>query len=383
MNGRHTLPAILFLAVGSVLFYACGPATPSAPTSHPPTNLPVPLTPTLKSTAIPGAAGKLALGYYTGSQGSYAALLASSTSLNMVSADVFTLRSDGSIAGSDDLGAAAFGRSRGIQTYACLNNYNSDPGVNDFDPHLAQAAIVTYKTQVISSLVDLAQQGGFDGINIDIENLNYSANIEQPRADFTSFIHQLAGQLHARAIKLIISVPAKTADSKDDAWSYPFDLAALGQDADYLQLMTYDQHGPWSEPGPVSGADWVEDSVIYASSVVYPSRLLVGLPAYGYDWDLTSSDKSKNTYSAHDFSWTDVPALLAKPAAAVHWDAGSQSPYVTYTVNGHDHVAWYENPQSIRAKTELITKYNLAGFAMWALGKEDQGFWQASLAGTK
>lgn len=380
---HHKSLAIVFLAVGSVIIYGCSFAIFPAPAASDSTRTHGTASADKPTPAGAGIVGKLALGYYTGSQSSLAALQTHSSFLNIISADIFTLRSDGSIAGKDDLGVAAYSRTLGIQVYACINNYNSDPAINGFDPALARAAIVTHKALVISNLVALAQHGGFDGINIDIENLTYSANIDEARADFTSFIHDLAAQLHANGKKLIISVPGKTADSTDNTWSYPFDLAALGQDADYLQLMTYDQHGPWGEPGPVSGEDWVESCVVYASSLVDPSRLLIGLPAYGYDWDLTASDKTKKTYSASDFPWTDVPALLAKSTSVAQWDAGSQSPFLTYTENGHDHIAWYESAGSIQAKTKLIPKYNLAGFSMWSLGQEDQSFWQAAIEGAK
>ena len=384
MNGNyHKSLAIVFLAVGSVLLYACSFPISLAPAASDSSSTPGTASADKPSTAAPRIAGKVALGYYTGSQSSLAALQTHSSFLNIVSADVFTLRSDGSISGKDDLGVAAYSRTVGIQVYACVNNYNSDPAINGFDPALARAALVTHKALVISNLVALAQHGGFDGINIDIENLTYSANIEEARADFSSFIHDLAAQLHANGKKLIISVPGKTDDSTNNTWSHPFDLAALGQDADYLQLMTYDQHGPWGEPGPVSGEDWVESCVVYASALVDPSRLLIGLPAYGYDWDLNASDKTKKTFSAGDFSWTDVQSLLAKSTATAQWDAASQSPFLTYSENGHDHIAWYESAGSIQAKTKLIPKYNLAGFSMWSLGKEDQSFWQAAMDGEK
>lgn len=323
----------------------------------------------------------LVLGYYTGEQKSYDAVQAFSGYLSIVSADIYTVQLDGSIVGEDNLGVVAYDRSQGIQTYACVNNYNSDPAVNDFDPALAHAAIVTHKAAVISRLVTLAKNGNYDGVNIDFENLAYSPNIADDRAAFSLFIHDLAARLHANGLTLAISVPGKTTDSAGDTWSYPFDLAALGQDADYLQLMTYDQHGPWSEPGPVSAADWVENVLRYSVSQVNPSRLLIGLPAYGYDWDLTASDPANDVYSATSFPWTDIPTLLAKPGAAAHWDAGAQSPSVTYTQAGHQHEAWYENAASLRAKTKLVTQYHLAGLSMWSLGQEDRSFWQAATAG--
>ncbi|MCX6100446.1 MAG: glycosyl hydrolase family 18 protein, partial [Candidatus Bipolaricaulota bacterium] len=139
----------------------------------------------------------------------------------------------------------------------------------------------------------------------------------------------------------------------------------------------YDEHGPWSEPGPVSGLDWVENCVAYAVSLVEPQKLLIGLPAYGYDWDLTDSDPASWTYSAASFSWTAVPDLLARSGAIERWDTASESPHATYIEGGHRHEAWFENAASLRAKTALITEYGLAGLSMWSLGQEGAAFWEA------
>jgi spore germination protein YaaH len=322
----------------------------------------------------------MCLGYYTGDERSFEAVRQFAEYLTIVSADVYAVQFDGTIAGEDEFGVVAFCKARGTETYACVSNYNSDPDAEDFDASLAHAAIVTHREAAIASLVELAVEGGYDGVNVDFENLAYSSDINADRAAFTAFIHELAAQLHALELKLAISVSGKTADSIDDDWSYPFDYAALGEDADLLQLMTYDQHGPWGEPGPVSGADWVEDCVAYAVSLVDPAKLLIGLPAYGYDWDLTDSDPASWTYSATSFSWSGVPGLLAKPGAVEHWDAASRSPHVTYTEHGHQHEAWFENAASLRAKTALIAEYGLAGLSMWSLGQEDAAFWEEALA---
>ena len=323
------------------------------------------------------ASGTISLGYYTGDERSFEAVEAFADYLTIVSADVYAVEFDGTITGGDDFGVGAFCKAHGIEVYACVSNYRSDADVEGFDAALGHAAIVSHRDAVIARLVALAASGGYNGINIDFENLAYSSDIEDDRAAFTAFIHELAARLHALGLKLAISVPGKVGDSIDDDWSYPFDLNALGQDADLLQLMTYDQHGPWSEPGPVSGADRVKACVAYAVSVVDPAKLLIGLPAYGYDWDLTASDPASWTYSATSFPWTDVSDLLAKPGAIERWDAGSESPHATYIERGHWHEAWFEDAASLRAKTTLITEYHLAGFSVWSIGQEDASFWSA------
>ncbi len=336
-----------------------------------------------ESTQPAAPLSEIVLGYYTGDEHSFNAVQTYTSYINIVSVDVYAVQADGSINGMDDLGVMELDNAQGIQTYACISNYNSDPPVNDFDPALAHAAIVTHRDLVIDNLVALAREGGYAGINIDFEYLAYSENIEDDRSAFTLFIRDLADRLHAESLKLIISVPGKEAESIDNTWSYPYDLAALGEVVDYLQLMTYDQHGAWGGPGAVSGADWVEECLRYTTSVVDPTKLLIGLPAYGYDWDLSSLNVENGNYVVSDISWKDFPLLLTKLDAEAGWDTSSQSPFVTYMENGNEHVAWFENEESIRIKVNLVQKYNLAGVSMWALGKEDERFWQAVEEGLK
>jgi spore germination protein len=323
----------------------------------------------------------LCLGYYTGLQDSYQAASDFAPYLRMVSSDVFTVQLDGSIAGSDDLNILALDQSQDIETYACVNNYNN--AINDFDASLAHAAMVTNQGVLISNLVTLANIGNFDGVNIDFENLAYSADAATDRAAYSAFIHALAAALHEQQLKLIISVPAKTSDSQSDTWSYPFDYEALGTDVDLVQLMTYDEYGPdWSAPGPVSGLDWMDACLQYATTQVAPSKLLIGLPAYGEDWDLTASNPGQGTYSGSSIFWKEMPGLLASSGVQQRWDAATMTPNLLYTSqDGHHHEVWYDNAESIRTKTNLVTQYGLAGISMWCLGEENLDFWKAVIEG--
>ncbi|REG04743.1 spore germination protein YaaH [Pelolinea submarina] len=317
------------------------------------------------------------LGYFTGNEESYASLQAYSGGLDMLSIDVFNVQDDGTIVQYDDLGAADYANEHGIPAYACVSNYRGEP-LYDFDPTLARAAILTHRDTFLSQLVEIAQDERYTGINIDLESIAYSDDIETDRAAFTSFIQELAARLRAMGKQLIISVPAKSAESPDDDWAYPYDLAALGQAADYLQLMTYDQHGPWSEPGPVASLDWVEAGTAYVAELVDPAKLLLGLPAYAYDWDLGAYEAGEEDAVA-DLYWTDIPKLLALPGAQVGRDTAADSPFLRYSLEGDEHIVWYEDTASIRAKASLVGRYNLGGIAVWALGQEDAGFWQAAL----
>lgn len=363
-----------FVCIASLLLASCVQQTVASTTLPTATAAPtINTTATIEVTSAV-ALTKISLGYYTGDEASYAALQKYAEYINTVSVDVYAVNADGEIIGSDPNNAVGFDREHNIATYACVSNYNDAEGIWDFDPDLAEAALVTYRDSLIPALVTLADEGGYDGINIDFESIAYSDDLDSVRQQFTSFIHDLAAVLHDKGLKLIISVPAKTGEYADDDWSYPFDLAALGEDADYLQLMTYDEHGPsWSDAGAISGADWVEQVIQYSVSQVDPAKLLIGFPAYSYDW---ISDGSNG-----DFRWVDFPTLLQKPGAESGWDEMTQSPWVSFTEDGLTHTVWYENDASIRAKAALVRQYDLGGWSMWALGKEDQSFWEAAISG--
>ena len=368
----YSIPCVL---TGSLFLTACVSSSPSS-TSQAFTEYPTPATST-QTTAPSTDVGNemIALGYYTGSQESYDSLMAFSEFLDLVSVDVYGLDFEGTVVGVDEFEVVSQADLPGIDFYACISNWNSNPEVNNFDPQLAKIAILDQRQKVIEQLVSLAVQEGYAGVNIDFENLAWSTDLLESRQVFSAFIHELVEQLHQNNKKLIISVAAKVSDDPANDWSYPFDLETLGRDADYLQLMTYDQHGPWGDPGPISGADWVEECLDYTTTIVDPEKLLVGLPAYGYDWNLDLCDAA-GICETTSFAWKEIPAILDRSQATVQREFGSESPFIIYMVDGQEHSAWFEDQVSLQAKVRLIPKYQLAGLSVWALGMDDLHFWQ-------
>ena len=334
-------------------------ASASAPASQSATPMPAP-------TLTPVTSGKQMLGYFTGSSDSLASATSPATPITAISMDQVVAMADGSLNGAPLVSLVASDRSAGKQSYACISNF----GAMDFDPDIAHGSMVTNRAVFIQNIVALAKSSNVTGINIDFEGI-YPAD----RDAYTSFVAALATQLHANGERLMVSVPAKTADDPNATWSWPYNYAALGQSADLLQVMTYDNNVPGFAPGPVAGSDWMQASLTYATSQVLPGKVLLGLPSYGYDWNTT-------TNAGVQVSWRDIPALLVTTSATQQWDAATNSAYVNYTASdGSPHKVWYETPQSITLKAHLAVTMNLAGVSMWALGYEDASFWNAVTTG--
>ena len=115
--------------------------------------------------------------------------------------------------------------------------------------------------------MNLAAAGGYDGIDLDYENLRAS-----DRAAFTSFVQHLAGALHAQGKLLTVNVYAKT--SEPGTWDGPQaqDWWAIGQAADQVRIMTYEYSWSTSPPGPIAPVNWVNDVIGYATSQIPPGK---------------------------------------------------------------------------------------------------------------
>ena len=309
---------------------------------------------------------KTVLGYYTGESASTASVMSSGNPVNAVSMDQYDVDANGGLHGSLTQSVLDYDNQKGRDSYICVSNF----GVTDFDPVIGHGALVTNRETTVVNLVALAASKHPTGINLDFEGI-YPTD----RDAYTAFVIELTRALHTAGAKLMLSVPAKVIDDPGDDWSWPYDYKVIGQYADVIQVMTYDEHVPGDVPGPVAGSDWMKASLTYAASQITPEKILLGLPAYGYDWDTTD-----NSGTQVDFKGTTT--LLNATGAVAQYDETSQSAFFDYTaMDGHAHEVWYDLPKGIQLKAAYVKSMGLGGVSMWALGFENRDFWKAVQAG--
>lgn len=309
--------------------------------------------------------------YYSTDMNSYNSLSHYTASyINQISTATYSVAANGTITGATPTEGVQLALNSKDQAFACLQNTVNGA----FSSSLAHTIITdpALRAAFIQSTLNLLKTYGYTGANMDFEDM--------PAADrpyYNTLIQEMSVALHDAGYKLVVSVPGKTSDSPTAAWSGTFEYAALGRYADAIQLMTYDQNGPWGAPGPVSGLPWVENVVKYAVTQIPAAKVMIGLPAYGYDWNTTTNTGHKAVM------WKSVPNLIATTGAVPQYDAVQQSPWFTYTAaaDGSKHTVWYENSTSIAAKSALVKKYGLAGVSVWRLGMEDESFWKAVQTG--
>ncbi|MCL8209393.1 MAG: glycoside hydrolase [Actinomycetia bacterium] len=264
--------------------------------------------------------------------------------------DWYTIHADGTVTGQTDSAVLRFAAAHHLWTFALVQNMQ---GASVFAPLLTDPAA---QTRALDSLLALVEVNGYDGVNLDFEGIPPA-----DRAAFSAFVARLGAAFHRRGYYVTLSVPAETADAPADAWTGAYDYRALGRAADLLVIMAYDEHTPSGPPGPVAAAAWVQSVLAYAVRVVPPSKIVLGVPGYGYDWSAAGNQA--------------LSYAQAKELAAQHGVQGASGGHFVYWAGGALHTVWFEDASTFLSKLKLAVGYELRGIALWRLGIEDPRIW--------
>jgi spore germination protein YaaH len=119
----------------------------------------------------------------------------------------------------------------------------------------------------------------------------------------------------------------------------------------------------------------MDDVMAFATSVVSPNQVYVGIHFYGHDWAAGAS-------TADSLTWESARALIETHGVIPQrknsdgWMRPVAEPWFTYTAaDGQRREVWYADAASVTARLKLVEKYGLGGVVVWRLGGEDPSNW--------
>ncbi|MDD4169706.1 MAG: glycosyl hydrolase family 18 protein [Desulfotomaculaceae bacterium] len=269
----------------------------------------------------------------------------------------------GGLATADKITVIEQARQHNVQVLALVHNMLYDGKVDAKMVASQMLATPDSRQTFINQLEWLIKKYSFDGVNLDIENI-YTWD----RDKLSLLVKELYQQLDPQGYQVTVCVPAKTWDNRANTWSGPFDYKAIGRYAHHVVIMSYDEHGYSSGPGPIASNGWVESVVKFAVQNIPPEKILLGVPGYGFDWQ---TGRTGPTY----LSYSQAMDIAATRGASIRWDDAGKVPYFYYWDGGREHQVWFENASSLTYKLDLAKRYTLGGIAIWRLGMEDPQIW--------
>ena len=185
---------------------------------------------------------------------------------------------------------------------------------------------------LIEKIVSYVLDNGFDGVDVDLEWNHVTAG-------YSDFVIELRDALKAESKGITAAYPSETRYSLITQEA----LNAL----DFINLMVYDYTGPWNpSPGQHSSYDHAKQGINFWRNTVgiNPSKLTLGVPFYGYDFQNSTTVKAFTYGSMVD---SDV--------------SNSEKDNV-----GNK---YYNGRPTIANKVKLASQ-NLSGIMIWELGQD-------------
>lgn len=222
------------------------------------------------------------------------------------------------------------------------------------------------RQELINEIVSACVKYKLDGINLDFENMK-----QEDKDMYSRFVIELTPRLKDMGVVVSVDV---TAPDGSETWSMCFDRHVIGDVADYIVFMAYDQYGTSSnKSGTTAGYNWVELSLnkFLKTEEIESQKIILAIPLYARLWTEDSSGKVVKQ--------TTVPLKnmnsIVPENANKQWNDDLKQYYVEYKDNSYTKKIWIEDEKSLEAKISLINKNNLGGVASWEKGMETDNFW--------
>jgi cellulose synthase/poly-beta-1,6-N-acetylglucosamine synthase-like glycosyltransferase/peptidoglycan/xylan/chitin deacetylase (PgdA/CDA1 family) len=205
-----------------------------------------------------------------------------------------------------------------------------------------------------NQLVSFIATNKLQGITIDFEEVPVAAH-----PDLEKFLKALSADFIHRGWIIVMAAPFD-----DDDWPYQ----AYARIVDYTLLMAYDEHDDTGPAGSIAGQNWFETTLDKRMRTLAPSRTIVSIGSYAYDW---------NGGHADDLTFQSAVVAAHDSEATIDFDDATNNPHFSYVEDDQSkHDVWFLDAVTAYNQIHASDIYRPAGYALWRLGSEDPSVWQ-------
>jgi spore germination protein len=216
------------------------------------------------------------------------------------------------------------------------------------------------RNRLVNNVFNTVIRKDYYGVDFDFEFL-----FADDADNYVQLVSQMQQRLSPIGAVTLVALAPKTYSEQPGLLYEGHDYRGLGAAADLSLLMTYEWGYTYGPPMAVAPINNVRQVLEYGITQIPPNKILMGIPNYGYDWTLPFV---QGVSKAENLSNPEAVARAASVGAQIQFDETAQTPFYEYTDSqGRQHVVWFEDERSLRAKLELVNEYGLAGVSFWTV----------------
>ncbi len=206
----------------------------------------------------------------------------------------------------------------------------------------------------------------YRGLMVDFESFP-----KKGQPGYVALLNELSSDLHAKGMKLYVSVQVRNED---------YDYKAISSAVDGVVIMNYDEHFPGGTPGPVASQEWFTSNLESALQEIPKEKLICAIGNYGYDWvEKPKTKKGKLPPGEADKSVSVQDAWIGARDSEedVDFDGDALNPHFSYQDDDHfRHDVWFLDAVTALNEMRAAQTLGIQTFALWRLGAEDRSLWR-------
>ncbi|HET9222708.1 MAG TPA: glycoside hydrolase family 18 protein [Roseiflexaceae bacterium] len=238
--------------------------------------------------------------------------------------------------------------------------------------------------------------GVFDGIDIDWEYPAVCGNTCGPEVarpedtkNFTLLLKEFRRQLDKVGKENRRHYLLTIAASASPGTFAKLELNKIHKELDFINVMTYDFHGPWettanfhsalfpSKDDPARSLRLTTHETVqgYIDARVPRDKIVVGVPFFGHGWQgvpdinhglyQTGTGSAPGTWEAGSDDYKALKAKLAAGGFTRYFNNKTKNAWIYDPAN---QIFWtYDDPQSLKAKAGYVEDQRLGGVMFWEL----------------
>lgn len=233
------------------------------------------------------------------------------------------------------------------------------------------------RSNLANNILSILQRFNLNGIDIDWEYPNRDQDRPQDKQNFISLLRDIKNKLGSTySLSIAIGV---------GSWrtGLSYNVQEMFQICDFVNVMTYDMHGGWEHKTGLHSALYrgsydntasnVDESVrLLLNFGVDRSKIIVGIPTYGYRFQLDNAGNNgigapANYHPSRNSGYREICKGVRSGLLSVRYDEQQKAPY---GINGNEWIG-YDNVRSVTEKAYYIKNNGFGGAMFWSLDMDD------------
>ncbi|MDF2510250.1 MAG: hypothetical protein K0S04_116 [Herbinix sp.] len=228
-----------------------------------------------------------------------------------------------------------------------------------------------FQRNQINNILNILRTKGYYGINISFQYLSIST-----LRVYEEYLSNMFRSLNQAGFYVFVTIAPEISVLNNQIELARVNYSIINQIAHNIIFMSYEWATNLNPPSPITSIANISYFINYINTIIPPSKVIIGIPTVGYDWQLPFVPGISETRL---LTYTSAINLANAVDAVIQFDDVSQTPFYTYYDVRENasiqHIVWFIDARSINALLDLASENNLLGSGIWNIMNYNTQLW--------